>query len=67
MAFTEYKDFALEVLLVCYFDVPDYGAELAAREALLLDIYRLAQRLGVEFAFPTQTLHVGSLPATSRP
>ena len=27
-----------------------------------LDILRLAEELGVEFAFPTQTLHVASLP-----
>ena len=34
----------------------------AQRERLLLDILRLADRLGVELAFPTQTLHVAREP-----
>jgi len=38
--------------------VPDYAAELREREDVLLKIMDLAQEIGVEFAFPTRTLHV---------
>lgn len=49
---------SLDVILYVFFEVPDYAAELEARERLMLDIIRLAERIGVEFAFPTQTVHV---------
>jgi MscS family membrane protein len=61
----EFASASLEVLLYVFFTCPDWGTELQARHRLFLDILRLAQGLGVEFAFPTQTLHVlrpGELP-----
>ena len=49
---------SLDVLVYVFFRVPDWSTELSARHTLMIDIVRLAKRLGVEFAFPTQTLHV---------
>jgi MscS family membrane protein len=49
---------SLDVLLYCFVKTPDWSAELRERERLLLDILRLAEALGVEIAFPTQTLHL---------
>ncbi len=53
---------SLDVLVYCFIDAPDWNAELRTRHVLNLDIMRLAEDLGVEFAFPTQTLHVASQP-----
>ncbi len=52
----------LDVLVYCFIDAKDWNEELRTRHVLNLDIMRLAQDVGVEFAFPTQTLHVASLP-----
>lgn len=60
--FNEFADFSLNILLYVFHETPDWATELRERHRLLRDIMRLAQRLGVEFAFPTQTLHVSSLP-----
>ncbi len=49
---------SLDVLLYIFFSTPDWSTELRERQRLMLDIMRLARQLGVEFAFPTQTLHV---------
>jgi len=49
---------SLDVMLYVFFMVPDWGKELEARHELLLQILRLAESLGIEFAFPTQTLHL---------
>jgi len=56
---------SIDILLYCFFQTPDWGAELAQREKLILDILHLARRHGVDFAFPTQTVHVepGGSPA----
>lgn len=54
----EFGAHSLDILLVVFFEVPDWPEEYRERHRLMLDIIRLADRLGVEFAFPTQTLHV---------
>ena len=56
--FNDFGASALEVLLVCYFEAPDWPTELRERHRLLGDIVELAERLGVAFAFPTQTVHL---------
>lgn len=51
---------SLDILLNVYLEVPDYSIELEERGKLLLDIIKLAESMGIEFAFPTQTLHIAS-------
>ncbi|MBL6448196.1 mechanosensitive ion channel family protein [Fulvivirga sp. 29W222] len=55
-------DSSLNVLFYIFFQVPTWTEELRARHEILLDIIRLAERIGVNFAFPTQTLHVETFP-----
>lgn len=54
----EFGAASLDIIVYIFFKVPSYGAELEARHRLAIDIIRLAERLGVEFAFPTQTLYL---------
>ena len=49
---------SLDVLLYCFIECPDWSVELRERERLFLDILKLAEELGVSFAFPTRTLHM---------
>jgi MscS family membrane protein len=61
----EYAAASLEILLYVFFETPDWATELRERHRLFLDILRLAKALGVEFAFPTQTIHLyqaGAMP-----
>ncbi|MCU7946910.1 MAG: mechanosensitive ion channel family protein, partial [Candidatus Thiodiazotropha sp. (ex Cardiolucina cf. quadrata)] len=44
---------------------PEWNTELRERHRFMLDILRLAQKLGVEFAFPTQTLYMKQETAES--
>ncbi len=53
---------SLDILVYCFIAAPNWNEELRTRHVLNLDIMRLAQRLNVEFAFPTQTLHVVEAP-----
>ncbi|HXG67674.1 MAG TPA: mechanosensitive ion channel domain-containing protein [Blastocatellia bacterium] len=46
----EFGPSSLSILMVAFFDAPDYETELQARHNLALDIIRLAGQLGVEFA-----------------
>lgn len=56
--FNEFGAACLEILLYVFFQAPDWATELRERHRLGVDILRLARRLGVEFAFPTQTLYL---------
>ena len=56
--FTRLGDSALEILLYCFLEVPDWQTELNAKQQLLLDIYKKAKQMEIEFAYPTQTLFV---------
>ena len=49
---------SLDVLVYMFFQTPDWATELRERHRLMLDVLRLGDRLGVEFAYPTQTLHL---------
>jgi MscS family membrane protein len=53
---------SLDLMLYFFLKVPDWGTELLERERLFLEIVRLAERLEICFAFPTQTLEVERLP-----
>ncbi len=56
--FSGFGDSGLEVMLYFFFDVETWDEELRARHLVFLEILRLAKALGVDFAFPTRTLHL---------
>ena len=56
---------SLDVLFYIFIEAPTWSAELETRQEILLQIMRLANELGVNFAFPTQTLHVENIPGQS--
>jgi MscS family membrane protein len=59
---------SLDVMVYFFFQVPTWSDELRERHYVFLEILRLAKELGVEFAFPTRTLHIESaaLPGAAR-
>jgi MscS family membrane protein len=58
VAFDNYGDFSLNVLVNFFLDSPTGHDETEDKQKILLEIYQLADRLQVGFAFPTQTLHI---------
>ena len=55
-------DSAIEIECWTFFRVAGYDAQLRARHRLVGDVIALAERMGVEFAFPTRTVHVLNAP-----
>ncbi len=66
--FKEYGAHSLDVMLYCFILAPSWPAEMRTRTNLNLEILRIAKRIGVSFAFPTQTIElaqpVPELPPT---
>lgn len=68
----EFKGFgesSLDIMVYCFMVTDGFVEEMRIRTHLNLEILRIAEELGVSFAFPTRTLHVESLAAlgTSNP
>jgi len=63
--FTGFGDSALEILLNVYFKNPGWGKEQSSKHTLHMAIVKLAKSLGVEFAFPSQTLMIEQFPDKS--
>ncbi|MEM9935743.1 MAG: mechanosensitive ion channel family protein [Bacteroidota bacterium] len=60
--FHEMGDSSLNIFFAAMFDVTDYGEWLAARQDIFLEIMRLAEKMGIGFAFPSTSVYVESLP-----
>lgn len=65
VVFTGFGDSSLDIMLYFFLKVPNFALELVQRQRIYMEILRLAQELDVEFAFPTTTLHVESMPGDS--
>jgi MscS family membrane protein len=56
--FHEMADSYLGILVYMFFSTPDWGSELRERHQFLLNVMRLAETMGVQFAFPSRTVVV---------
>lgn len=63
--FTGYGSASLDILLQAHFLVASGSEMHIAKQQLLLEIMRLANEVGVEFAFPTQTIHMATEPGAA--
>ncbi|MEM6559055.1 MAG: mechanosensitive ion channel family protein [Myxococcota bacterium] len=65
--FNDYGASALEIMLYCFVKAETWSIELRERHNILMEIHRLADSLGISFAFPTQTLHIESVAQSGQP
>ncbi len=52
---------SLKIMFYIFFEVPDWSSELKARHEILMEILKLGNVIKINFAFPTQTLHIAEL------
>ena len=52
------SSFSLDIMVYTFFVVHDWREELAEKEALFLAFMNAAEKVGVSFAFPTQTIEL---------
>ncbi|MFY0690024.1 MAG: mechanosensitive ion channel family protein [Cyclobacteriaceae bacterium] len=60
--FNDLAGSSLNIMFYIFIKAPDWGNELRARHEILLEIMKLAETIGVNFAFPTQTVHMVNFP-----
>ena len=57
--FSNFGASSLDIEVICFIETTEFPTFVRERHRLFLDILRLAQRLGVSFAFPTTTVWMG--------
>ncbi|MEN0002708.1 MAG: mechanosensitive ion channel family protein [Bacteroidota bacterium] len=57
---------SLDILVYVFFDVADWSAELKGKHQILMSIIELAKKLDVQFAFPSTSIYVESMPEQSK-
>ena len=60
--FTGFGKSELKIIINFFLTVTSWEEELKEKQSIFLSILKLAENLEVNFAFPTQTIHVDSLP-----
>ena len=60
--FTGFGDSALLIMVNVYFKSLEWGIEQSSKHRLHMAIIKLAKALGVEFAFPSTTVHIEQFP-----
>ena len=63
--FVDMSASSLDVRVICQVLNPDFRQFMARKESLFLEIMGIAERLGIEFAFPSQSLYIESLPGAA--
>ncbi len=58
----EMNSHSLDIKFYIFFAVPTWGEELNCRHEIIMSILKLAHKLGIHFAFPTQTLYMQDFP-----
>jgi len=61
--FREFAASSLDIEIMAWFLTADWGEFQAIRQEILLQFMDVVERAGASFAFPTQTLHIASMPA----
>lgn len=56
--FTDFGDYALEIFIYCFTKTTVWDEYLTVREEFHLSIMQMLEKMGVEIAFPTQTVYV---------
>ena len=60
--FSGYGAFSLDITIIYFANDPNFAKALELRERINLKYMRAVNARGLSFAFPTQTLHVATLP-----
>lgn len=60
--FNQFGPSSLDILVYYHLNVTSWSEELEARGQTFMEIMRLAEALGVSFAFPSQSLYVEATP-----
>lgn len=64
VSFSGYGDSSLNIFINVFFHVANWNEELEAKQNIFLEILKLAKKIEVEFAFPSQSLYIENMTSS---
>jgi MscS family membrane protein len=61
--FSGFGPSSLDIFIYCFTESTVWAEFLQARQEFMIKIMHAVKELGLDFAFPTQTVHIGSMPS----
>ncbi len=65
--FVDFNSSSLDVRVICQVLLTDWREFTALKEALLLEIMGIVERLGISFAFPSRSIYIEDAPSAAGP
>lgn len=65
--FVEFGASSLDVIVICFVGIADWGQFTAKKAEINLQIMELVEELGLSFAFPSQSIYIENMPGTITP
>lgn len=60
--FDQFGDSSLDIFIYCFTKTTNWAEFMDAKQAFYLNIMRAFNDIGIEFAFPTRSIHIESMP-----
>ena len=60
--FNNFGGSSLDVHMICYVQIADWYAFHQEQEAIMLEVMKLVEELGLGFAFPSQSIYIEQMP-----
>lgn len=65
--FVEFGASSLDILVICQVLLPAWGDFTARKEEIYLEIMEIVEKLGLSFAFPSQSVYIENMPGVATP
>ncbi len=65
--FVEFGASSLDILIICQILLPDWGEFTARKEEIFFEIMEIVEKLGLGFAFPSQSVYIENMPGINNP
>lgn len=65
--FVRFGGSSLDIRIICYVFIADWNAYTAETEAINLEVMDIVESMDLEFAFPSTSVYIESVPKTKRP
>ena len=60
--FDNFGPSSLDIFIYCFTKTTKWGAFLQAKQEFMLDLMKIVEGMGLDFAFPTSTVHLQTFP-----
>ena len=62
MRLEKFSDSSIDIIIICFTSTKDWDVYLQIKEELALEIKKNVEKIGLNFAFPSQSIYIEKSP-----